>query len=111
MAYMKEKIKNLFEFMGRAWAAGFRGKLGVIMTIIACCWAIGFFTGKNTLQSSIANIWRINAAQEQLATEQAKLNQIKHHIVLTQQNSPDYIEELGLKRLNMGDAKTKILKL
>ena len=33
------------------------------------------------------------------------------HIDLVQKNSPDYIEELGLKRLNMGDAKTKILKI
>lgn len=108
---MKEKIKNLFAFMGRAWVAGFHGKLGVIMTLVAVFWSIGIFTGKTTLQGFIANIWRLNAAQEQLQQEQEKLTQLEHHIELVQKNSPDYIEEIGLKRLNMGDSKTKILKI
>ena len=108
---MKEKIKNLFAFMGRAWAAGFHGKMGVFMTIVALFWSIGIFTGKTTLQGFIINIWRLNSAQEQLQQEQAKLTLLEKHIDLVQKNSPDYIEELGLKRLNMGDSKTKILKL
>lgn len=108
---MKEKIKNLFAFMGRAWAAGFHGKMGVIMVIIALFWSIGIFTGKTTLQGFIINIWRLNAAQTQLADEHEKLDTLERHIDLVQKNSPDYIEELGLKRLNMGDAKTKILKI
>ena len=110
MTRMKEKIKNLFAFMSRAWTAGFHGKLGVIMTLVAVFWSIGIFTGKTTLQGFIANIWRLNAAQVQLQQEQEKLNQLEHHIELVQQNSPDYIEELGLQRLNMGDSRTKILK-
>jgi len=57
------------------------------------------------------NIWRLNAAQTQLQAEQAKLEQLEKHIQLVQRNSPDYIEELGLKRLNIGDSKTKILKI
>ena len=108
---MKEKIKNLFAFMGRAWAAGSHGKMGVIMVVIALFWSIGIFTGKTTLQGFIINIWRLNTAQEQLVLEQEKLEQLQMHIDLVQKNSPDYIEELGLKRLNMGDAKTKILKI
>ena len=111
MTRMKEKIKNLFAFMGRAWVAGSHGKMGVIMVVIAVFWSIGIFTGRTTLQGFIINIWRLNAAQEQLVLEQEKLEQLQMHISLVQKNSPDYIEELGLKRLNMGDAKTKILKL
>lgn len=111
MTRMKEKIKNLFAFTGRAWSAGFHGKLGVIMVIIAVFWSVGIFTGKTTLQGFIVNIWRLNAAQEQLQQEQTKLAKLQQHISLVQKNSPDYIEELGLKRLNMGDAKTKILKI
>ena len=110
MTCMKEKIKNLFIFMGRAWAAGFHGKLGVIMVIVALFWSIGIFTGKTTIQGFVINIWRLNSAQEQLHQEQAKLHQLESHIDLVQKNSPDYIEELGLKRLNMGDSKTKIIK-
>lgn len=97
--------------MATAWNGGSRGKLGVIAVVIAFFWTIGFFTGKNTIVGAIANIWRLNTAAEQLVTEQNKLNKLQHHIELTQRHSPDYIEELGLKRLNMGDAKTKILKI
>lgn len=107
---MKEKIKNLFAFMGRAWTTGFHGKMGVIMVIFALFWSVGIFTGKTTIQGFIINIWRLNTAQEQLRTEQAKLNKLQMHIDLVQKNSPDYIEELGLQRLNMGDTKTKIVK-
>jgi cell division protein FtsB len=81
------------------------------MTFLAIFWSIGIFTGKTTIQGFVVNIWRLNAAQEQLQTEQAKLRQLETHIELVQKNSPDYIEELGLKRLNMGDSKTKILKI
>ncbi len=111
MARMKEKIKNLFSFISAAWGAGMHGKLGVIMTVVAIFWSIGIFTGKTTIQGFIINIWRLNSAQEQLASEQDKLHKLQMHIDLVQKNSPDYIEELGLKRLNMGDAKTKILKI
>lgn len=111
MTCMKEKIKNLFTFISNAWSAGIHGKMGVIMTIVAIFWSVGMFTGKTTIQGFIINIWRLNAANEQLASEQSKLHQLQMHIDLVQKNSPDYIEELGLKRLNMGDAKTKILKI
>ena len=111
MACMKEKIKNLFTFISTAWSSGIHGKAGVIMTFLAIFWSIGIFTGKTTLQGFIVNIWRLNAAQTQLQAEQAKLEQLEKHIQLVQKNSPDYIEELGLKRLNIGDSKTKILKI
>ncbi len=108
---MKEKIKNLFSFIGRAWNGGFVGKVGVILAILLTIRSVNFFLGETTVQGCIMNIWRLNAAQQQLLQEQEKLDQLEKHIALVQQNSPDYIEELGLKRLNMGDAKTKILKL
>ena len=111
MTCMKEKIKNLFTFVSTAWTSGSRGKMGVIMTIVALFWSVGMFTGKTTIQGFIINIWRLNAANAQLVSEQSKLHQLQMHIDLVQKNSPDYIEELGLKRLNMGDAKTRILKI
>ncbi len=111
MACMKEKIKNLFAFISTAWSSGIHGKAGVIMTFLAIFWSIGIFTGKTTLQGFVVNIWRLNAAQTQLQAEQTKLEQLEKHIQLVQKNSPDYIEELGLKRLNIGDSKTKILKI
>ena len=85
---MKEKIKNLFAFMARAWGAGFHGKIGVLLTVIAVFWSIGIFTGKTTLQGFVINIWRLNAAQEQLLQEQTKLEQYKHTLIWFKETVP-----------------------
>ena len=92
MALMREKIKNLFGFVGRAWSGG-------------------IFWGEVNVQKFIMNIWRLSAEQEQLAHEQKKLDSLARHITLIQDYSPDYVQELGLKYLNVGDPNFKILKL
>lgn len=111
MPPMKEKIKNLFSFIGRAWSGSFRGKIGVLLSIFAAFMFVRIFWGEVNLQKFIINIWRMNAEQEQLITEQEKLETINRHIELLQGYSPDYVEELGLKYLNIGDPKAKILKI
>ena len=111
MPPMKEKIKNLFKFLGRAWSGGGRGKLGIIFALFAAFMFIGLFFGDVNVQKFTMNIWHLNTAQEQLNAEQATLDTIQHHIELLQSYSPDYVEELGLKYLNIGDPKTKILKI
>ena len=111
MTSMKEKIKNLFSFLGRAWSGGVRGKLGIILALFACFMFIGMFWGDVSIQRFALNAWRLNSAQEQLDAETATLNTLQQHIKLLQNYSPDYVEELGLKYLNIGDAKFKILKI
>lgn len=111
MPSMKEKIKNFFEFMGRAWSGGLRGKFGIIFTIFAAFMFVRIFWGEVNVHKFIGNIWRLNAEQEQLTVEQSKLNAINRHIELLQGYSADYVEELGLKYLNIGDPKAKILKI
>lgn len=111
MPLMKGKIKNLFSFLSRAWRGGARGKLGIILALFAGFMFIGLFWGDVNVQRFAMNTWHLNTATEQLDTEKHKLNQIEHHIELLQNYSPDYIEELGLKYLNIGDAQVKILKI
>lgn len=111
MPLMKGKIKNLFSFLSHAWHGGARGKLGIILALFAGFMFIGLFWGDVNVQRFAMNTWHLNTATEQLDTEQHKLNQIEHHIELLQNYSPDYIEELGLKYLNIGDAQVKILKI
>ena len=111
MPLMKGKIKNLFSFLSRAWRGGARGKLGIILALFAGFMFIGLFWGDVNVQRFAMNTWHLNTVTEQLDTEQHKLNQIEHHIELLQNYSPDYIEELGLKYLNIGDAQVKILKI
>lgn len=107
---MMEKIKNFFAFIGRAWVGGRRGRMGILFLIIAIYFFVRMFMGSPNLQQFVINIWRLNSEQKQLVTEQETLNKLTHHIELIVQNSPDYIEELGLKRLNKGDPRTKILR-
>jgi hypothetical protein len=108
---MKGKIKNLFSFMGRAWSGGIHGKLGIALTAFACFMFIGLFCGDVNIQRFTMNTIQLNKEQVQLETEQANLNKLNKHIELLQGYSTDYIEELGLKYLNIGDTKTKILKI
>lgn len=111
MPSMKEKIKKFFGFIGRAWSGGWHGKFGVLATIFAAFAFIRIFWGDVNVQNFIINIWRLNDEQEQLVMEQNKLDAINRHIELLQGYSADYVEELGLKYLNIGDPDTKILKI
>ncbi len=108
---MKEKIKNFFGFIGRAWSGSFRGKIGILLGVFAAFMFVRIFWGEVNLQNFVINIWRLNAEQEQLMAEQEKLNTINKHIELLQGYSADYVEELGLKYLNVGDPKIRILKM
>ncbi len=111
MPDMYEKIKNFFGFLGEAWMGGIRGKIGILITIFAAFMFIRIFWGEVNVQKFIINIWRQNAEQQQLDAELAKKSALQRHISLLQNYSPDYVEELGLKYLNIGDAKVKILKI
>ena len=111
MAYMKDKIKNLFGFMGRAWRGGLRGKVGVFFAIFACFMFFHLLFGEVNIARFVSNIWHLNAEQTELANEQSKLESINRHIQLLQNYSPDYIEELGLRYLNIGDPKFRVLKI
>ncbi len=108
---MKEKIKNLFNFLGAAWRGGNRGKIGIALALIALFMFVRMFFGTVSIQKFVMNTWRLRHEQEQLVTNQAELDVLQNHIKLIQNYSADYVEELGLKYLNMGDPKTRILKV
>ena len=108
---MKEKIKNFFGFIGRAWSDGIYGKFGIVMLVFALFIFVRMFWGDVNVQKLIINVWRLHGEQEQLEKKKKKLQKIQRHIELLQGYSADYVEELGLKYLNIGDAKYKILKI
>lgn len=111
MPFMKTKIKNFFGFVGRAWSGGVRGKFGILFALFALFMFVRVFFGDVNVQRFVINIWRLNSEQEQLATEQKRLDSLNRHIELLQGYSPDYVEEQGLKYLNIGDPKFRILKI
>ena len=107
---MRDKIKNLFGFLGRAWRGGVRGKAGIFFALFATYMFIRIFCGDANVGRFVANIWHLSAEQTELANEHTKLETMKRHIQLLQNYSPDYVEELGLRYLNIGDPAFKVLK-
>ncbi len=111
MARMKDKIKNLFGFIGRAWRGGIRGKFGVFFAAFALLAFIRIFFGEVNVGRFVTNIWHLNEERAELASAEKKLQTIRQHIELLQSYSPDYVSELGLRYLNVGDPEFKILKI
>jgi cell division protein FtsB len=106
-----EKIKNFFGFIGRAWTAGPRGKLGIAFAVFALFMFIRMFMGDMNIQRFIMNAWNLNRERAELAERTQVRNTLQHHIDLLKNGSPDYVEELGLQYLNIGDPKFRILKI
>lgn len=109
---MRAKIKNFFVFIKNAWSEGPRGKIGLGLMILSLFFFIRLFYGEKNVQSFVINAWHLNQERKELEIAQNDLKEIQHHIYLLQHpnSSPDYIEELGLKTLNMGNAGFKELK-
>lgn len=110
---MKEKIKNFFVFLKSAWTTSSRGKIGIILMLLSIFFFVRLFYGTRNVQSFIINAWHLNRERAELAIAQKELQQIQHHIYLLQHpnSSSDYIQELGLQTLNLGDSDFKELKI
>ena len=107
---MKEKAKELLAFIGRAWRGGIRGKIGLAMVLFAMFAFLRMFIGHATIPGFIADKVRLDRERATLAMEQEKLAAVDRHIHLIQTHSPDFIEELSQKHLNMGDPNLRILR-
>jgi cell division protein FtsB len=107
---MKEKIKSLLLFAGEAWRGSMRGKIGLLMVLFAL-FAFGrMFVGTTSVQGFVQGTFRLASERRQLTAEQARLAAVDEHIRLIQTRSPDFIEELAQKHLNMGDPNLRILR-
>ena len=107
---MWSKIKKFFAFLKSAWLGGTRGKWGILFMITALFFFVRLFCGTQNVQNFIINTWRLNHKRTELDIAQKNLKQMQNHIYLLQHTSPDYVEELGLKTLNLGNPEFKELK-
>ena len=109
---MKEKIKSFFAFLGRAWTTSSRGKLGIVLMLVSLIIFARLFCGTRNVQNFVINMWKLNHEREELTVAKQKLNELEHHIHLLKSasDSSDYIEELGLQTLNLGNPEFKELK-
>jgi cell division protein FtsB len=108
---MKEKIKKIFGFIGHAWSGGPRGKLGIVFAVFAMFMFIRMFLGDMNIQRFIVNAWNLNHERTEWAQLTKVRDTLEYHIELLKNGSPDYVEELGLQYLNIGDPKFRILKI
>ena len=82
------------------------------MVILSLFCFIRLFCGTRNVQSFIVNAWRLNHERAELSVAKEQLQEIEHHIYLLQHanQTSDYVEELGLQTLNMGNPEFKELK-
>ena len=73
---------------------------------------VRLFFGTQNVQGFIVNAWHLKHERAELAVAQKQLQQVQHHVYLLQHpnSSSDYIEELGLQTLNLGNPEFKELK-
>lgn len=109
---MKEKIKNFFIFLKDAWVGGVGGKIGIALMIFSAFLFVRIFFGDTTPQSCIKTAIHLNRQEQELKIAKENLAKMKNHVYLLQHpnSSSDYIEEMGLKTLNLGDPDFKELK-
>lgn len=88
-----------------------RGKIGLVFLLFAIFMFVRMFVGYTNVQHFVMNIWHLNTERVELERQTEKLNELRLHIQLLRDYSPDYVEELGLQYLNIGDPKFKILKI
>ncbi|MDR0803990.1 MAG: hypothetical protein LBO08_02790 [Rickettsiales bacterium] len=108
---MRDKIKNFFVFLGHGWTTGIRGKFGLVLLVFGVFLFSRLFFGDISIQGFVINAIKYDRGQHVLDSEMAKYNEIENHIKLIQEHSPDYMEEISIKYLNMANKKTKILKI
>ena len=107
---MNEKIKNFFGFIKSGWSSGYRGKIGIGLIILSLFFFVRLFCGPQTLQGFIIKSWELKQNKQELEIKKQELQTLQNHHDLLLNASPDYVEELGLQKLNLGDPEFKELK-
>lgn len=107
---MTQKIKQLLEFLRLALRGGARGVIGVLaIPVLIYMLYIAIFADGGLIQL-VQKIRAENNMTFVVSEKQARLDNLNMHINLIKSYSPDYIEELVQKHLNMAAPDVRILK-
>ncbi|MDR1071931.1 MAG: hypothetical protein LBL21_04800 [Rickettsiales bacterium] len=107
---MWEKIKSMTGILIRGTLGGWRGALGALMAGLSVYFFVGLFTGVASVQNYFKNRVALGRADEKIAVLRKQLDAENLHIELLQKHSPDFISEMALRHLNLGDPQLMILK-
>ena len=110
MPSMLNKIKELFRYLFIV-CKDWYGRFGLILIFISVVLFVRLlFLGNTNLVNYIGNIWKVKNLVSELSIAEENLNDLSKHIELIEKKSPDYIEELSIKYLNMSEPKARILR-
>ena len=107
---MLEKIKSAFAILFDGTFKSWRGFLGMAMILFSLYFLIGLFTGVASIQHYIRNLRNTKTSDTRISAKQKELSMINLHIKLIQEHSPDFVSEMAIKYLNMGDPNSSIIK-
>ena len=107
---MLEKIKSIFRVFFKGAIQSFPGFIGAAMVVLSVYFVIGLFTGTANIQNLVRNRIALSKADGKIAAAEEQLDRVNLHIKLLQEHSKDFISEMALKHLNLGDPNLLIIK-
>jgi len=107
---MWEKIKSVILFFVRGSVQGWRGPLGAAMIIFSVYLCFGFFTGVTNIQNYIRNLRELERIDARTEMTRKRLEATNRHLKLLSEHSPDFVSEMALRHLNMGDPAMMIIR-
>ena len=107
---MREKIKSLARIFLRGSIGGWRGLVGLALTIFSVYLLTGLFSGTTNVQNYIRNKRELGQIDARIEAAQTALETRNRHIRLLAEGSPDFVSEMAAKHLNLGNPDVMILK-
>ncbi|MDR0449345.1 MAG: septum formation initiator family protein [Rickettsiales bacterium] len=107
---MFTKIKQLLEFLRLALRSGPAGLLGVLLIPLFLYLLYAAIFAEGGLVQFIQRTRDADRMEQAVAYKRAALGDLNLRIELIKNRSPDYMEELIQKNLNMAAPGTRILK-
>jgi hypothetical protein len=104
------KIKSILGIFLRGMFGSWRGALGAALIALSIYLFIGFFTGTANIRNYIKNMAALRRADAIIEDKQKKLDETNLHIKLLQEYSPDFVSEMALRHLNIGDPELFMIK-
>ena len=107
---MWEKIKSMPVVFIRGAFSGIYGFVGAALIVFSIWLWAGFFMGVSNVQNYARNLSALDAADGRIAALRERLDRTELHIKLLQDHSPDFVAEMGLTHLNIGDPAVRVVK-
>lgn len=107
---MWQKIKSVLLVFVRGAFSSWKGFLGAVMIVASIYLFTGLFTGIASVQNYIKNARALNKADDKIAAIRSELETTNRHIKLLLDHSPDFVSEMAVKYLNLGDPNAKVIK-